>query len=216
MTPSSSPTVLIADDNLVMRAGLAHQLQRAAELSVVESGSAAEAVKAAGEAHPDAVLVDARVIRNGEPGTVRELAAAAPVVVLAFSGDAAVASDCVAQGALASLRYGEFTPPELAEVVTALARPEGPPATAEEIAGLVGRAGPATAAALRTESGLTEREAQVLRMVAGGMSNAMIADHLVVSEKTVKNHINHIYAKLHVRNRAEAVELWRSASSALV
>ncbi|MDA2803550.1 response regulator transcription factor [Nocardiopsis suaedae] len=210
MTLSSPLTVLIADDDLVLRAGLASTLQRGSGLTVVETASGAEAVKIAEETGPDAALVGARIPALATSGTIKDLTAVAPVVLLAFPGDGEAVREAVAQGAAASLVYGSFTPPELAEAVRAVARSG---AGQDEVDAIIGVRGPAAAAALRADSGLTEREAQVLRLVAGGMSNAMIADHLVVSEKTVKNHINHIYAKLHVRNRTQAIERWRAAET---
>lgn len=210
MTLSSPLTVLIADDDLVIRAGLAANLQRGSGLTVVETASGAEAVKIAEETGPDAALVGARIPALGPSGAIKELSAITPVVLLAFPGDGEAVREALAQGATAALAYGSFTPPELAEAVRAVARSG---AGQEEVDAITSVRGPAAAAALRSESGLTDREAQVLRLVAGGMSNSMIADHLVVSEKTVKNHINHIYAKLHVRNRAQAIERWRSAES---
>ncbi|MFW5419844.1 response regulator transcription factor [Nocardiopsis sp. CNT-189] len=215
MTPSSPLTVLLAGDNAVMRAGLAAHLRRASGSTVLESRTGAEAVKTAGEELPDAVLLDVHIPASGAD-PVRELSRLAPVVALAFAGDREEGRAAVGRGARAFLQYGSFTPPELAEVVAAVVRPGGEPAGQADVDALVAARGPATAAALRSESGLTERESQVIRLVAGGMSNSMISDHLVVSEKTVKNHINHIYAKLHVRNRAEAVQRWKEAESALV
>lgn len=61
--------------------------------------------------------------------------------------------------------------------------------------------------------GLSKREAEVMELIATGCSNGEIAQRLFLSEKTVKNHVNRIYAKLGVPNRATAISLWRGVSS---
>jgi DNA-binding NarL/FixJ family response regulator len=59
-------------------------------------------------------------------------------------------------------------------------------------------------------SGLSSREAQIMDLIAAGHSNGQIATHLVLTEKTVKNHVNRIYAKLGASSRSDAISLWRA------
>ncbi|MEV7288849.1 response regulator transcription factor [Streptomyces sp. NPDC093252] len=196
--------VLIADDHAVVRAGLRALLEGEADLVVTgEAGSGAEAVALAARTGPDVVLMDLRFggPEAGMDGTeaVRRLAAEAPgvavVMLTGYTGRADVvrALEAGARGYVPKAG----APEELFRAVRAAAA--GSVGLAPEIVGeLVGHvADPARS--------LSERETEVVRLVAEGLGNRAIATALFLSEATVKTHLVRIYRKLGVDNRPAAV-----------
>ncbi|MEV4033646.1 response regulator transcription factor [Streptomyces umbrinus] len=195
--------LLIADDHVVVRAGLRALLEGEPDLEVVaEAGSGEEAVRLAPEAAPDVVLMDLRFASADRSidgvEAVRRLAAAAPglpvVMLTSYSGrvDVVRALEAGARGYV--LKAGP--PQELFRAVRSAAA--GGVGLAPEIVGeLVGQVG------LRTD--LTQREVDVVRLMSEGHSNRSIAESLFLSEATIKTHLVRIYRKLGVDNRAAAV-----------
>ena len=202
--------VLIADDQRVVREGLTTLLQLLAGVEVV--GAAAdgeEAVALAAELQPDVVLMDLRMPRcDGVEATRRMRAQDAnrKVLMLTTYADDRSVIDALRAGArgyltkdagaeeiakaLEQVTRGQaaIDPAVQHHLVDALAAPVSPERHAEPL-----------------PDGLTAREAEVLELIAKGLSNAEIAEQLVVSEPTVKSHINHLFAKIGVRDRAQAV-----------
>ncbi len=195
-------TVLIADDHPFVRHGLRTYLETLDDMEVVgEAADGAEAVELAGRSLPDVVLMDLVMpVLDGIEAT-RRIRAASPatkvIALTSFAGDEKV-FPAIKAGAAGYL-LKDVRPAELAEAVRKASRGEAllAPAVAARLMQEVSGERPAPA-------GLTERELEVLRLIARGMSNKLIARELVVSEKTVKTHVSNILAKLHLADRTQA------------
>ncbi|MCP2329383.1 DNA-binding NarL/FixJ family response regulator [Hamadaea flava] len=193
--------VLIADDQRVVREGLALVLGLLPDVEVV--GSAAdgdEAVALVAELRPDIVLMDLRMPRCDGVEATRRLRAAYPevkvVVLTTYSDDRSVleALRAGARGYLTKDAGGQ-------EIHEALRRVHDnqavlDPAVQHHLVSAVSAPSPGS---------LTPRETEVLTLIAEGLSNTEIATRLFVTEATVKTHINHLLAKIGVRDRAQAV-----------
>ena len=194
--------LLLADDHAVVRAGLRALLEGEPDLEVAaETGSGEEAVRLAALVAPDVVLMDLRFAGGGLDGieAVRRLAAEAPglpvVMLTSYSGRADVVRALEAGARGYVLKAGP--PQELFRAVRGAAA--GALGLASEVVGgLIGQA-PADRAEL------SEREVQVVRLLAEGLSNRAIAETLFLSEATVKTHLVRVYRKLGAENRAAAV-----------
>ncbi|MBN9193162.1 MAG: response regulator transcription factor [Cellulomonas sp.] len=211
--------VLVADDQAIVRDGLVTVLDLLPDIAVV--GSAAdgeEAVALAVSMRPDVVLMDLRMPRlDGVGATARivtDVPGTAVLVLTTYADDDSI---------LAALRAGargyltkEAGRSELAAAVRAVARGQSTFA-AEVGARIVGAATAAASAPVAPADALiarfpelTPREADVLVLVGEGLGNAEIAGRLFIGISTVKSHVNAIFAKLGVRDRAQAVALVRS------
>lgn len=204
--------VLIADDQRVVREGLVMVLGLLPDVDVVGAASdGAEAVALAEDLHPDIVLMDLRMPRcDGVEATrlLREREPDAKVVVLTtYSDDRSVidALQAGARGYLTKDTGGAEIRQALQRVLDdhAVIDPAVQHHLVDAIAGAPMARSPQ--APSRFPDGLTPREAEVLSLIAAGLSNTEIADRLVVSEGTVKSHINHLLAKIGARDRAQAV-----------
>jgi DNA-binding NarL/FixJ family response regulator len=203
--------VLVADDQRVVREGLATLLGLLAGVEVV--GTAAdgdEALALAIQLRPDVVLMDLRMPHcDGVEATrrLRDHDAGINVLVLTTYADDRSVIDALRAGARGYLTKDAGA----AEIRDALDRVTSgqaaiDPAVQHHLLGAI--ASPTATPAGRTPQypdGLTHREAEVLALIAQGLSNTEIAGRLVVSETTVKSHINHLFAKTGVRDRAQAV-----------
>ena len=212
---NGSIRVLVADDQRVVREGLGTLLGLLAGVEVV--GTAAdgdEAVALAIRLRPDVVLMDLRMPHcDGVEATrrLREHDAGINVLVLTTYTDDRSVIDALRAGARGYLTKdaGAGQIREALQRVTS-GQAAIDPAVQHHLVraiatGRAGPAGPSTAATPELPAGLTQREAEVLTLIAQGLSNTEIADRLVVSETTVKSHINHLFAKTGVRDRAQAV-----------
>jgi DNA-binding NarL/FixJ family response regulator len=196
--------LLIADDHAVVRAGLRALLEGEPDLDVIaEAGSGEEAVRLAAELAPDVVLMDLRFAGtdHGIDGVeaVRRLTAKTPgmtvVMLTSYAGHADVVRALQAGARGYVLKAGP--PEELFQAVRDAAA--GGLGLASEVVGdLVGRV-------VSPPPELTEREREVVRLMADGHSNRAIAQALYLSEATVKTHLVRIYRKLGADNRAAAV-----------
>jgi len=215
-TPPGRIRVLIADDQRVVREGLGMLVSLIDEVEVVGSASnGAEAVRLADAHRPDVILMDLRMPDvDGVAATadLRERLPSARVLVLTtYADDTAILSALRAgavgyltkdasaeqiETAIRAVHAGQtHLDPAVQARLVATVTSEGPPGPAPDQAG---RAGPPPA-------GLTSREAEVLTLLASGLSNAEIAQRLFLSNATVKTHINRIFAKTGARDRAQAV-----------
>jgi DNA-binding NarL/FixJ family response regulator len=202
--------VLIADDQRVVREGLEMVLGLLPGVEVV--GSAAdglEAVDLAASLHPDIVLMDLRMPRcDGVEATrvLRERQPEIKVVVLTTYADDRSVLDALRAGARGYLTK-HAGGAEIREALEQVADNHAiiDPAVQHHLIDAIAAVPAAPGDPPRLPAGLTPREAEVLALIAEGLSNVEIAGRLVVSEGTVKSHINHIFAKIGARDRAQAV-----------
>ena len=202
--------VLLADDQRVVREGLGTLLGLIDGIELVGTAAdGAEAVELARRHDPDVVLMDLRMPRVDGIEAIRRLAALGErpraIALTTYADDASVL------GALRAGARGYLTKDagaeEIRAAVEAVARGEAaldPSVQRHVVAALAGDE-PAAPAAPGLPDELTPREAEVLGLIAAGRTNAEIAAALVVSAATVKSHVNHIFAKTGVRDRAQAV-----------
>ncbi len=209
----STPTrVVVADDQRVVREGLAMLLRLLPGIEVVGTARDGEqALALVEELKPDVVLMDLRMPRcDGVEATrrLRERGSATRVVVLTTYADDRSVVDALQAGARGFLTKdagAEEIQQAIAAVVSGAAAID--PAVQHHLVDAVASGLPAKAQAPTPllPDGLTPREAEVLSLIAEGLSNPEIAARLVVSEATVKSHVNHLFTKTGVRDRAQAV-----------
>ena len=205
-------TVLIVDDHKVVRQGVRAFLDTQPDITVVgETPSGSEAVGLVAEHAPDVVLMDlvmpemdgveaTRLVKQASPRTL--------VIVLTSYYQDEYIFPAIRAGALSYL-LKDAEPTELAEAVRKAAQGEAvlhPRVAARVVQELHG----ARHENLNPFTELSERELEVLRLIADGLNNAEIAGTLVISEKTVKSHVSNILGKLHLADRTQAaVYAWR-------
>ena len=198
--------VLIVDDHQVVRQGLRTFLELQADVVVVgEAGDGQAAVEMARQLQPDVVLMDLVMPRlDGIAATqqVKALAPAVKVIALtSFTEDDKVFP--AIQAGASSYLLKDVSPDELVEAIRAAYRGEArlhPDITRKLMEQVTRQSSPAP---MVTVEKLTEREVDVVRLVAQGRSNHEIAQELVISEKTVKTHISNILGKLHLDDRTQ-------------
>jgi len=205
--------VLIVDDHALFRRGLEMVLTEEPDIELVgEASDGAEAVEKAGEALPDVVLMDIRMPKSSGIEACRamkEVSPSAKIVMLTISDEEEDLFEAIRAGASGYL-LKDIPYDEVADVVRA-------------VHGGQSLINPSMAAKLLTEFAalarhddeertqqvpapkLTDREMEVLRLVARGMNNRDIAKELFISENTVKNHVRNILEKLQIHSRMEAV-----------
>ena len=208
---SKTVRVLIADDQGLVREGLATLLAAQEGIDPVAAAADGEEAVALCDRHlPDVVLMDLRMPRLDGVEATRQIRSAHPqieIVVLTTYAD-----DTSILGALQAGARGYLTKDaggaEIARAVHAAAAGQTllDPAVQQRLlsAATAGRPEPAASPEALPDE-LTPREAEVLRLIAAGLSNTEIADRLVISEATVKTHVNHLFAKTGARDRAQAV-----------
>jgi DNA-binding NarL/FixJ family response regulator len=206
--------VLIADDHPLFREGMRGRLDRVDDITVVgEAASGDEAVELARELEPHVILMDIKMPGLNGIEATREIRQAGPevgvLVLTMFEDDDSVfaAMRAGAKGYLLKDSGGD----EVVYAIRAVASGEAVfgSGVAERIIGFF--SGPRPATPQRAFPELTEREEEVLSLVAQGKSNQEIARQLFVSLKTVRNHVSNILLKLQVADRAQAVIRARDA-----
>ena len=206
--------VLVADDQRVVREGLTMLLGLIDDVEVVaQAADGVEAVELAAAHRPDVVLMDLRMPRREGAEATREILASLPqtavLVLTTYADDASLfpALEAGARGYLTKDASAEEIEQAIRAVVAG--RTHLDPAIQQRLVAAVLDRAPAGAAAEPPEGPLpdelTPREAEVLRLIAAGLSNQEIADQLVVSGATVKTHVNRIFFKTGARDRAQAV-----------
>jgi DNA-binding NarL/FixJ family response regulator len=208
-------TILIADDSAPFRDGMRAMLRREADLMLLgEATTGAEAVRMALSRQPDVVLMDLHMPEGNGIEATRQIVAQAPhirVLVLTMFEDDDSVFAALQAGARGYLLKGA----DKAEILRAIRAVHSGeaifgPAIAQRLMGYF--------AALRRPAAtqppfpeLTDREREILAMIARGRTNQEIAADLVVSLKTVRNHVSNIFAKLQVADRAQAMDAARRA-----
>ncbi len=205
-------TVLLVDDHALVRQGVRAFLETQPDITVVaEAASGKEAVSLAAEYAPDVALMD--LIMPGMDGVeaTRRLTTSSPrtsVVMLTSYHDDEHVFPAIRAGAL-SYVLKEIGPDELADAVRKAAAGEAvlhPRVAARVVRELHG----ARREAPNAFHDLSDRELEVLRLIADGCNNAEIAARLYLSEKTIKSHVSNILGKLHLADRTQAaVYAWR-------
>jgi two-component system, NarL family, response regulator LiaR len=210
---SEPVTVLLVDDHALVRQGVRAFLETQDDIAVVaEADSGEEAVRLAAEHAPDVALVD--LIMPGMDGVeaTRRLTARSPrtsVIVLTSYHDDEHVFPAIRAGALSYI-LKEVGPQELAEAVRKAASGEAvlhPRVAARVVRELHGARRELEPNVFHD---LSDRELEVLKLIAEGLSNAEISGRLFISEKTTKNHVSNILGKLHLADRTQAaVYAWR-------
>jgi DNA-binding NarL/FixJ family response regulator len=203
--------VLIVDDHALFRKGLQLVLDKEPDIDVVGEGSdGQEAVDKAQELMPDVVLMDVRMPRrSGIEATtqIRDLLPHAKILMLTISDDEADLYDAIKAGASGYL-LKEINTEEVADAIRSVWAGQSrisPSMAAKLLQEFQAMSKRAEERAHVPTPRLTDREMEVLRLVAQGMNNRDIAKDLFISENTVKNHIRNILEKLQLHSRMEAV-----------
>jgi DNA-binding NarL/FixJ family response regulator len=204
--------VLLVDDQEIVCEGLRVVLSASPHISVVGvAHDGAAAVAAAAALRPDLVLMDLKMpVMNGVQAT-RAIISQHPeiaVLVLTTYADDAWVLDAVRAGATGYLLKDSGRESLLAAIEGTIAgKTYVDPAIAQHLLSFVRHGAPPKSSIV---ADLTARELEILRLLAGGLSNAAIADRLSLAEGTVRNHVTNIFAKLDVNDRAQATALaWR-------
>lgn len=202
--------VVVVDNNRIVLQGTVAVLTAADdEIEVVGVGAnGREAIALAREHRPDVVLLDLEMPIMDGVQAAEELSSEFRVVMLTYAEDEQRVTAAIRAGAIGYLVHGRFEPEELADSVRRAARGETvlSPAVAPTVFAAL-RRGPA-GDTMGDPLDLTSREREVMTLVAAGLSNRDIAGRLVVSEKTVKNHVHNCYRKLGVTRRGQAIAHW--------
>lgn len=204
--------VLIADDQRVVREGLTMLVGLIDGVEVVDTASdGIEAVERARSARPDVVLMDLRMPRLEGAAATREIRAALPatqVLVLTTYADDASLFPALQAGARGYLTK-DASAEEIEQAIKALVAGEthlDPAVQRRLVAAVLDSKAVVPSGGVPTPpDDLTQRETEVLKLIAAGLSNADIAEALVVSAATVKTHVNRIFYKTGARDRAQAV-----------
>jgi two-component system, NarL family, response regulator LiaR len=197
--------IFIADDHAIIREGIRSLLATEPGLELV--GEASDGLQAVGQVialKPDVILLDMVMPRMDGLGAILEIRKDWPeakiMMLTSFSDDEKVFS-AIRNGALGYL-LKESSPQDLLQAIHNVARGEGflSPSIASKLMREINQ----PSRLPPTKDPLTEREVEILQLVAKGLSNDEIAEKLVVSEKTVRTHVSHILAKLQLANRTQA------------
>jgi len=206
-------SVLLADDQALVRGGLRMIIDAQQDMHVVgEAANGAEAVATTERIQPDVVLMDVRMPELDGIAATRRLADRGPtktrVLMLTTFDEDQLVYEAMRAGASGFL-LKSVPPARLAEAVRVIAAGEAllaPSITRRLVEDFVRRPPPGEEAPAELTE-LTDREREVFSLLARGLSNAEIAAELVVTEATVKTHVNHLLGKLNLRDRIQAVVL---------
>lgn len=197
--------ILIADDHAVVREGLRTLLQRIPELTLVgEAANGEEAVRQVRALQPDVVLLDLKMPKKDGLAAIREIKGENPqsriLVLTSFDDDDSVFS-AIKAGAQGYL-LKDSLPEQLIQAIRDVYNGESAlhPTIARKVLREINRPPDLPPA----EQPLTERELEVLQLVAQGLSNQEIADRLIIGDRTVATHVRNILGKLHLASRTQA------------
>jgi two-component system, NarL family, response regulator DegU len=197
--------VLLADDHRLVREGLRRTLADAGLEVVGEAEDGEQAQQLAIRLRPDVVLMDVSMPGSDGIAVTRRLRSRAPetrVVILTMHDDPELLERAWAAGAVGYLVKDASG----ADVVEGVRRAHaGARAISPSLSAAATREGPGEGGVPEVAPGLSDRERQVLQLLADGQRPTEVADRLVISPKTVRNHIGNIYAKLGVNDRSQAI-----------
>jgi DNA-binding NarL/FixJ family response regulator len=203
--------VLIVDDHALFRRGLQMVLKQEADIDVVgEAEDGHEAVQKAEELMPDVILMDVRMPKRSGIEATRQVKERLPhvkILMLTISDEEGDLYDAIKAGASGYL-LKEISIDEVADAIRAVWAGQSkitPSMATKLLAEFAAMSKRAEETRQLPAPRLTEREMEVLRLVAQGLNNRDIAKDLFISENTVKNHIRNILEKLHLHSRMEAV-----------
>jgi DNA-binding NarL/FixJ family response regulator len=204
--------VLIADDQALVRGGFRMILDAKQDMEVVgEAAGGAEAVELVEREQPDVVLMDVRMPgTDGIEATRQIVSSGSPArIIILTTHDADEYVFAALRAGASGFLLKDVRPPELVEGIRVVARGDALLAASvtRRLLDRFANALPDTAAAPPDLDELTDREAEVLRLVALALSNAEIAARLVLTEATVKTHVSSVLRKLGLRDRVQAVVL---------
>jgi len=204
--PRRQIRVCLADDHTLFRDGIREMLTTDPELTVVgDASTGPEAVALAVRLRPDVLLLDVEMPGPGAPSVIQQISRVAPetkIIVLTMHDDPDLVRDLLQAGAAAYLLKTIVRDELIAAVRSVARRPSGNVllAVSRQTVEQLDRDRP------RSEGvPLTEREREVLQLLAEAMTNAQIASRLFITEATVKRHLTNIYAKLHAVSRVDAI-----------
>ena len=212
MKKNNAISLMIVDDHKIVRDGICAYLETVPEIEVIaqaESGS--DAVQLAEQLAPDVVLMD--LIMPGMDGVeatwrVRQVSPRSKIVILTSFHEDSNIFPAIKAGAL-SYVLKSIDPEELAETIKSAARGEAV-LDSKVASRLMHEYRDDANESMQAYMQLTNREQEVLELIAKGLSNAQIAERLVISEKTVKSHVSNILSKLHFADRTQvAVFAWK-------
>ncbi len=204
--------VVIVDDQLLMRQGLETLLELESDIEVAgQAGDGLQAIEVVQQYKPNVVLMDVRMPRMDGVEATRQIRAKIPqtqVIILTTFDDDEYVFEGLRAGAMGYL-LKDVSAEELTDAIRRVARGEAliQPSIARKVVSEFARLGAETKKAESEEllDPLSERELEILKLVAQGMSNREIAAKLFITEGTAKNHISNILSKLGVRDRTQAV-----------
>jgi DNA-binding NarL/FixJ family response regulator len=212
--------VLIADDNPVVRIGLRSLLDLEPDIDVCgEASSGPEALSLARTESPDVVLLDVRMPGGGGLEVLSSIKELSRVLMLTYTDEPDVVTKALAAGATGYLVHGAFQSSELATAIrdTALGGTRLSPAAASVLLDRLTRGSlpvtehPANPTSLdervAAKHGLSRREVDIAELMVKGATNGELAKALFIEEKTVKNHINRLFAKLGADSRPAAIAI---------
>ena len=204
---SEAISVLLADDHNVLRQGIAQVLDMQADIHVVaQAANGEEAVRLVAEHRPDIVLMDINMPGTDGVAAARRISGDFPetgVIILTMYRRDDYVFEAIKAGANGYL-LKEVELDELLDAVRAVARGEAVIDSAIASRLLDEFRGPTRSTAEEEEADLAERDLEVLRLLAQGLSNQDIADRLYIAEKTVRNRLSGIFRRLHLENRTQA------------
>jgi DNA-binding NarL/FixJ family response regulator len=203
-----SPRVLLVDDHEIYRAGLRGLLEEQGIDIVGEASTGEQALEVVEAKHPNVVIMDLNMPGIGGIEATRRITTLAPltrVIMLTVSSASPDITEAVLAGACGYLLKSATTQ-EIVAGISAAARGDAllSPSVAAKLLERVREAPPRPAVPDPASASLTEREIEVLRLLASGMDNAEIGKTLFISPSTVKNHISSILLKLQIENRIQA------------
>lgn len=202
--------VLVADDQTLVREGLVSMLRLTVGVEVVGSaGDGAEAIRIAHEVRPDIVLMDLRMPRTDGVEATRRIVDSLPrtrvIVLTTYADDASVFS--ALQAGARGYMTKDASVDEIAKAIQTVHAGEAllDPSVQRRLLETVAASARSAPTRESYPDELTQREVDILRCIAEGLSNQQIANRLHVSEATVKTHINNIFSKAELRDRGQAV-----------